>query len=92
MNINFFFKYQFFVKNIKFCIQVAIELPSRKIWTNFPYELAQLTTLSILLTNLRVYIVSDTPKTEGSHAQDFQKRLDCVREIAANIANGKIVI
>ncbi|CBY12672.1 unnamed protein product [Oikopleura dioica] len=70
---------------------VAIELPSRKIWTNFPYELAQLTTLSILLTNLRVYIVSDTPKTEGSHAQDFQKRLDCVREIAANIANGKTI-
>ncbi|CAG5078957.1 Oidioi.mRNA.OKI2018_I69.PAR.g9133.t1.cds [Oikopleura dioica] len=70
---------------------VAIELPSRKIWKNYPYELSQLTSLSLLMTNIRIYIISDTPKTEGSHAQDFQKRVECVREIAKNISNGKTI-
>jgi hypothetical protein len=69
---------------------VAIELPSRKFWKKYPYEIAQLTSLNILLTNIRVYIISDTPKTEGSHAQDFQKRLESCRKIAANISNGKV--
>ena len=44
------------------------------------------------MTNIRIYIISDTPKTEGSHAQDFQKRVECVREIAKNISNGNFFL